>query len=455
MTSGLPPRFEMPVPGPPALIAFPPIARHLLDNGLGVWAVEHTAVPLVTIVVTLDGGASADPAQAPGLASLTAALLNEGAGGRDAIEMSDALARLGTHLEVDTGSDVTTLALSAPVRHFADAMTLLASAVRSPNLDVADFERLRELRQSRLRQASLTPAAPADRTLITEVFGAHPYGHGTLGTTRALDALTVDDVRAFWSRAWTPARATVMVCGDVPAAEALTAVRRAFGDWHAASGEDFTLPAPVNQPADAVLVIDRPGAPQSEIRIGHLGPPRRTPDYHALVVLNAIAGGIFTSRLNRNLREARAITYGARSSFDFRRAGGLFACDTSVQADATAIGVAEILRELDELRGRRLPEPAELDRAKSSLTRGYVRQFETSHQLARGLVMLASSQLDEGAFDRFVPEVERITRDDLERAALAHLHPAASTIVVVGDLEREGKSLEALGRPVTIVTPEF
>ena len=455
MTGGLPSRFDMPMPGPAALIAFPPISRQLLDNGLAIWSVEHSAVPLVTIVITLDGGASADPDEAPGLASLTAALLNEGAGGRDAIAMSDALARLGTQLEVDTGSDVTTLALSAPVRHFTDAMALLASAVRSPNLDAADFERLRELRQSRLRQASLTPSAPADRSLITTVFGPHPYGHGTLGTTRALGALTVDDVRAFWQRAWTPARSTVMVCGDVPAAEAMAAVRHAFGDWHAASEEGFTLAAPVIQPADAVLVIDRPGAPQSEIRVGHLAPPRRTPDYHALVVLNAIAGGIFTSRLNRNLREARAITYGVRSSFDFRRAGGLFACDTSVQADATAIAVAEILRELDELRGARLPEPDELERAKNSLTRGYARQFETSHQLARGLVMLAGSQLDEGAFDRFVPTVERITRDDLERAAVAHLHPAASAIVVVGDVEREGASLEALGRPVTVVTPEF
>ena len=455
MRGDAPDRFEMPAPGPPALIAFPPIARHLLDNGLNVWAVEHSAVPLVTIVVTLDGGASADPALAPGLASLTAALLNEGADGRDSIAMSDALARLGTHIEVDTGSDVTTLALSAPVRHFADAIRLLAAAVRSPNLTEPDFERLRELRQNRLRQASLTPAAPADRVLISAVFGAHPYGHGTLGTSRALAALSIDDVRGFWARAWTPARTTVMVCGDVRPGEAMAAVAGAFGDWRTSEAEPFVLAAATRQPTDAVLIVDRPGAPQSEIRVGHLAPPRRTPDYHALIVLNAIAGGMFTSRLNSNLREARAITYGVRSSFDFRRAGGIFACDTSVQADATAVAVSEILRELEELRGARLPEAAELERARSSLTRGYVRQFETSHQLARALVMLAASQLDEGAFDRFVPEVERITREDLERVALAHLHPSAGAIVVVGDVEREGKSLEALGRPVTIITPEF
>lgn len=448
-------RFEMPAPGPPALIAFPPIERHRLDNGLAIWAVEHSAVPLVTIVVTLDGGSSADPVAAPGLASLTAALLNEGAEGRDAIEMSDALARLGTHIDVDTGSDVTTLALSAPVRHFADAMRLLAATVRAPNLADPDFDRLRELRQNRLRQASLTPAAPADRALVGAVFGTHPYGHGTLGTSRALAALSIDDVRAFWRSAWTPARTTVMVCGDVAPSDAMTAVATAFGDWRATEAEPFTLAAAAAQPADALLVIDRPGAPQSEIRIGHLAPPRRSPDYHALIVLNAIAGGMFTSRLNSNLRERRAITYGARSSFDFRRAGGLFSCDTSVQADATAVAVGEILRELEDLRGARLPEPAELERARNSLTRGYVRQFETSHQLARALVMLAASQLDEHAFDRFVPEVERIGREDLERAALAHIHPAASAIVVAGDVEREGKSLEAIGRPVTVVTPEF
>ena len=181
----------------------------------------------------------------------------------------------------------------------------------------------------------------ADRAILAAVFGDHPYGHGALGTTRSLEAMTLDEVRdALGARPGDRARATLLVAGDVtPAASRPAAVAR-FGDWDGASLAAGCAVGPPAEPPDRrVRLIDRPGAPQSEVRVGHRGPPRRTPDYHALLTLNALLGGQFTSRINRNLREARAITYGARSSFEMRRAGGLFSCDTSVQADATADAV--------------------------------------------------------------------------------------------------------------------
>jgi zinc protease len=345
--------------------------------------------------------------------------------------------------------------LTTLARHFDAAVDLLADIVRRPMMTAPDFDRVRDLRRSRLTQASRTPAAVADRAILAAVFGDHPYGHGALGTTRSIEAVTLDEVRGHWESAWGPRRATLLVAGDVEAGRVDAGARRAFGDW---AGRALPLAplAPPSAPIDRrVRLIDRPGAPQSELRVGHAGPARRTPDYHALLTLNALLGGQFTSRINRNLREARAITYGARSSFEMRRAGGLFSCDTSVQADATAIAASEILRECREVAGDDAIGADELARAKASLTRGYGRQFETAAQLARAMAHLVTFDLDYGAFDHFVPAVGRLTAADLARAAGASLHPDDAAVVVVGDLSHAGQSLESLGRDVVQTSVEF
>ena len=448
-------RFTIPVPGPPSAVAFPAFDRRVLDNGVRVWTMPHTAVPVVTIVVLLDTGTSADPPERPGLASLTSSLMGEGAGTRDAIAMSDALARIGSLIDADTGSDVSTLSMTAPVKHLDTALGLIADVARRPRLLDADLDRVRDLRQSRLKQSSLTATAAADRTLLAAVFGTHPYGHGALGTSRSISAVRADDVREFWAGAWLPDRVTVIVCGDVTPADAQARVARVFGDWTQTRRDPLPVPAVGGQASRDVLAVHRPGAAQTELRIGQVGPARTTPHYHALVAFNAIVGGLFTSRINRNLRETRAITYGARTSFDMRRAGGLFAGDTSVQGDATAIAAAEILRELQEAAPDGAITTAELQMAQASITRGYVKQFETPMQLARAMVTLATYSLAADTFDQFVPRVSGLTPADLARAAARCLRPADSCVVVVGDLDKHGSALESLGRPVVITTPEF
>jgi predicted Zn-dependent peptidase len=189
--------------------------------------------------------------------------------------------------------------------------------------------------------------------------------------------------------------------------------------------------------------------------VGHNGPPRKAPEYHALVTLNAVLGGQFTSRLNRNLRETRGITYGARTSFDMRRRGGTFTCETSVQADRTAEAVTEVLAEMQAIQRDQAVVGEELLAAKASLTRGYVRHFETAAHLLRAAAQLVTYDLDEDTFDRFVPFIEAVGSDDLARAAQAFLRPDDTTIVVVGDASLIGASLETAGREIVHVTPEF
>jgi predicted Zn-dependent peptidase len=203
-----------------------------------------------------------------------------------------------------------------------------------------------------------------------------------------------------------------------------------------------------------VFLVDRPGTPQAELRLGHLGPPRQTPAYHALVGLNAVLGGQFTSRINRRLREEKGVTYGARTAFDFRRVGGTFSCDSSVDVAATSDAVRDVLAEFDAI--RQAPVPAdELASAKASLTRGYVRNFETGGQIARAVAQIATHGLPDDTFDRFVPSIETITAEDVQEAAQAFIRPEDATIVVVGDVERSRETLAEIGRPVVVSAPEF
>ena len=448
-------RFILPGAGPLAHVRFPGIAKDTIGNGLAVWTIVHPAVPVVSLMLVLDTGTASDPAERPGLTGLVADLLDEGAGSRNAIELSDALARIGSHLEIDTAPDATTIGLTTLARFLSQAMDLVADILTRPHLAEADLARVRELRINRLRQMRRLPGAAGDRALLAAIFGPHPYGHGAFGTTRALEAITADEARAFWSAAFGPRRTTLIVAGDLAHQETVGMARASFGHW---SGGVAGVPVPPPAPppvAGRVLIVNRPGSPQSDLRAGHAGPPRRTPAYHPLVALNAILGGQFTSRINRKLREAMGVTYGARTSFDFRMAGGSFACDASVDAAATTAAIVEILKECEMIRAADAVGAEELSRAKASLTRGYVKHFETAGQLARAAAQIVSFDLDEDEFDQFVPRIEAVGEPDIVATAREFLHPDDAAIVVVGDADQCGKELESLNRPIGVYEPEF
>ena len=449
-------RFTLPEVGPLATVRFPSIARSTLSNGVRLWCIARDQTPAVTAALVVHHGTASDPAARPGLTSLVADLIEEGAGGRDAIALADALARIGGLMSTESGSDATTVAITAMSRHVDRQLELLADIVTRPHFEADDFRRVRDLRQSRLRQLSQSASASADRTFIQAVFGPHPYGHGTLGTISALEGLTLEEVRAHWERTFAPAAATLVVVGDVAADAAFARAEAALGGW---TNPSDPLPrladVPAPHAAPEILVVDRPGASQSELRLGHLGPSRSVAEYHAIAALNAIVGGQFTSRINRNLRETRGITYGASTSFDMRRMGGSFCCLTGVQSSATAVAVSEILSELSAAREVGAITAGELARARAGLTRGYVRQFESNAQVARAAVILVTYELPDDTFDRFVPGIDALTADDVTAAARKYLHPDEAVVVIVGDEAKCRAELEATGRSVRPITPEF
>lgn len=454
------PRFVMPDVGPPARIAFPPVVRGTLSNRAQVWAIQQDAVPVVTIVLVVPVGSAHDPMALPGLAGLVSDMLDEGTERHDGIALAEALAGLGTELSIDVAPDATTFTMTTLARFMEPALALLAEVVMQPGLREGDLARVRELRLNRLRELRSSASAVADRAFLAAAFGRHPYAHGTLGTSAAVSRVSIDDVRTFHAAAMRPSGATLILAGDVDPDAAHRAAERQLADWQprsAVAGAPVLpeIPATVTAGAPRVLVLDRPGAPQTEVRVGHVGPSRRVEDYHALVTLNALLGGQFASRINLNLREARGLTYGARTSFDFRVRSGAFSCDTNVQGEATPLVVSEILAEFEAVGGSRPAGPEELERAKSSITRGYVRQFETSTQLAIAAARLATFDLPADTFDRFVPEVEAVTPDAVSAAARAHIRPHEAIVIVVGDASAWRGALASPGRPVEDAHIEF
>jgi zinc protease len=450
-------RSALPRPGAEPPFVFPEIRRTRLANGTDVWTAEHRDVPLVSALVLIRAGAAFDPADRPGLAALTGDLLDEGCGDLDALGLHDKLGRLGAQLETEVGADATLLGLTTLARFAPEALQLLAEMIAKPRLDQLDFERVRDLRVNRLLQLREMPPAVAERTFLRLLFGEHPYGHLPIGTEDSLRGMAIAEPVAFHRRMYDPSRISVIAAGNTSHDELLALVERAFGSWRPDAPRAYPDPAamPVAEasPApDRVFVVQRSGAAQSELRIGHVGVSRTSPDYHALVTLNLVLGGQFVSRINTNLRERKGYTYGARTTFDFRRGPGPFVLHASVQPDATGEAIREAMSELHAIRGTRPVTAEELALGRASITRGYPRNFETAEQVTRAIAQLALYDLPNDYFTRFVPTVMALTPDDLTRAANQHIHPDRLVTVVVGDREKIDGSFAGagLGEPVAV-----
>ena len=451
-------RSRLPSPAGEPPFAFPLASQQRLSNGLALRTVERRGLPIVSIALLLPAGSVLDPEGMPGLAAMTADMLDEGSGSRSAIDMHEAFARIGAELDTEIGPDSVALSLTVLERFVPEGLRLLADVAARPALAEADVERVRVLRANRLRQLRNMPGVIADAVFLDALYGGHGYGHLSFGSSSSLAGLGAADVVGFHRSHYDPARATLIGVGaiapDVFAANAADA----FGGWQRDGRDDSARPdADAVRPVQAgspprLFLIDRPGAAQTELRIGHVGAARSSSEFYALVLLNAVLGGHFMSRLNLNLRERKGYTYGVRSSFDFRRMPGPFSVQTSVQTDATADAAAQILEELDAIRDVRPARNDETTLSISTLTKGYARNFETTGQVARGLAQLALFELPDDSFAVFAPRIRELGATTVTRVALVSLHPEAATLVAVGDRERIQAGMERLGLGAAVVT---
>lgn len=452
-------RSRLPVPGPDRPFHFPRIAKRRLSNGVELRAVRHPDAPVANVTVLVPVGAAAEPADRPGLASLTADLLAEGCRGQSALDFADRVSRIGGDLDLDVTHDAMVVSLTALHRFLEADLELVRDMIVEPNLAPPDFERVRALRLDRLRQISALAPAVADRALARAIYGAHPYGRAILGTTAALSAARLEEVRAVHAAAFVPGHATAVIAADLEEDSLLDLGERAFGAWRgptaapAFRGPEAALVPPPAVPAVRLGMVSRPGAAQSELRIGAVAAARATPDYYALVLLNAVLGGQFVSRINMRLRQEKGYTYGVRTAFDFRRGPGPFALHTAVATEATGAAVVDALAELAGIGGPRPVTDDELALARAALAKGYPRGFETAAQVARGVANLALYALPDSTFEAFIPCLERVTADEVTDAARRYLDPSRLAVVVVGDWDKIRGLFSGLGldEPVGVV----
>ena len=448
-----PDRKQPPPLGPAPSLKLPAIQKQRLSNGLAVWIVEHHEVPLAQINLIVRSGSAADPIGKYGVGSLTAAMLDEGAGTRSSLDLADAIEFLGANLSTASSFDASSIRMSVPVSKLAEALPLMSDVALRPSFPVSELDRLRKERLTGLLQARDNAGALIQLAFPRIVFGpTHRYGTSANGLPATIEALTVDDLKTFYRSHFRPDNATLLVVGDLTPATALPMLERAFGNWKADGMAPLVADVP-NAPQltkRQVYLVDKPEAAQSQIRIGWVGVSRSTPDYAVLEVLNTVLGGSFTSRLNQNLREKNGYAYGASSGFDMRLSAGPFLASAGVQTDKTADALKEFFNELN---GILTPVPPdELAKARNYVALGFPGEFETTSDMARKLEELVIYNLPDTTFSDFVPSVTAVTAADLQRAAARFVQPERMAVVVVGDLKLIEGPIRALNLgPITRV----
>jgi zinc protease len=433
-----------PIPGPTRSYHFPPFERLTLSNGLAIVVASVPKLPVVTVLALVDAGATADPGGQEGVAQLTAQALAEGTTRNNGTQLADRFERLGTALDASADWDSTDVRITVTSDRLAEAMVLLAEVLQTPTFPEREIERLKQERLAELLQQRAEPRGLADDMFDRFAYAADSrYAKPDGGLDSSVAALTQQSVAAFYRARYTPSGTTLIVVGDVTVERARQLAEDSFGSW---VGPAIAVPSLVDRPASmarTIHVVGKADAPQSEIRVGHVGVPRLHPEYFSIVVMNAILGGLFSSRINLNLREAHAYTYGAFSSFDWRRGAGPFAVSTAVRSDVTDAAVREIMTEIDRMRSTEVSE-GELSLATSYLDGVFPIRFETTTTIANALSSLVSFGLPNDYFDRYRENIRHVTADRVLSAARAYVRPDELQIVVVGDPSLVREPLEQL-----------
>jgi zinc protease len=437
----------------------PAVQRRKLSNGLEVLVVEHHELPVVSLNLVTKVGAAGDPADKAGLASLTADMLDEGTATRDALQISDQLARIGSSLQVTSGLDSTSAGLRTLTRHLDRALDIYADVLTNPAFPDKELQRLRAQRLAALRQQRDDPNSVASLVFQTVVYGRnHPYGRPLVGDEASLQSLSSEDVRRFYETYYRPNNSALIVVGDVKPDAVVAKLEKAFANWKSAHVPAVDVSAaPVQRDQSMIYFVDRPGSVQSVIQMGQVAAPRSSPDYFPLFVMNRILGGASSARINLNLREDKGYTYGASSAFSFRRGAGPFMAQAPVQGFSTKESVMEFLKEIRGIRGEMPVGQAELDAAKQAIVRGFPRGFETPDQIANQLELVVTYDLPDTYFNSYIERVQAVTLEDVSRVANRYLQPDRMAVVIVGDrkaVEPALRSLDGLGGRISFVDNE-
>jgi zinc protease len=438
-------RGQPPAPGPAAPFVAPKIVEAKLKNGIRVLLVERHDLPIVSVRVVLKSGASDLMGDRPEVMTFAGSMLAQGTKKRSALELSDAFDAIGASYGAYVGQDSGGADVKVLAQELDKGLELLADVVQNPAFDAAEIERLRARWLGWSQQQRSQPGTLVQSALAASLFGAaHPYGKPPILKEEQIKKITKDEAQRAYARAFTAGNAAICVAGDITKDALLPKLEASFGGWKGAAPARTKIAPPVPaKDAPRLVLVDRPGAPQSQVQVAEVGVPFATPDRDAIVVMNAILGGMFSSRINLNLREKHAYTYGARSGFAMRHGAGPFTAGAAILADKTAPAIHELFTELGGIRETEV-SAEELAGAKESIRLAMPARFETVGAVTDALADLVVHDLPSDEYDKRSARIDAVTAADVKKAAQAHLHPQKMKVIVVGDRKALGESLESL-----------
>lgn len=442
-------RATPPQPGAPRPYEFPEVTRVTLPNGMRLLIAENHTAPLVTVRAVVRSGSAHDPADQAGLASITADMLDEGAGKWNAIQIAEGVGDLGASLSTGADWDASSVTLDILSRSLPSGMNLVAEVLRNPTFPAKEFDRIRKEQLTTIIQQKDQAPIIAGNRFAGFVYQGTPYANPVIGTEQSVRKTKRSDVQNFYRRHYVPNNISLIIAGDVMPDQARALAEKKFGSWKRGLDVPEVTISPRSMESSRVFVVDRPEAVQSEIRVGHVGVPRNTEDYFRLLTMNSVLGGVFGSRINLNLREKHGYTYGARSTFAFRRQAGPFTVSAPVRNEVTLESVQEIMNELRRIRSGDVTD-AELSDAKNYLMGVFPATVQSASALASRLLEMDLYGLSPDFFETYRERIATLSRDDITSAANRYVNPEKVAIVIVGKASEIREKLGSLNTPVGV-----
>ncbi|MCL0043455.1 insulinase family protein, partial [Dehalococcoidia bacterium] len=453
-------RSIMPKPqGQPRFVA-PDAIEYTLNNGMKTLVIEKHELPVITFGLLLKNGAVSDPEQQPGLSYMTASMLTEGTETRSSQQIAEEFESLGTQIFTGTRREITTVNSESLTKHWPEVLKLTADIVMHPTFATNELTRVLREHLTDINRIQDDPTSLADRVTPMALYGANtPYGHPVSGTKTGIEDLKQTDLIDQYRSIYSPDAATFVIVGDVKASDVNTQIEGLFGKWGSDNPKSQTakeIPTEINlfKPQKGILLLDKPGAPQSVLRIGHQSIPRSHPDYFAMSLIVYTLGGHFSSRLNKNLREDKGYTYGYRSWIEWQNPASLFISGGDIQTPNTGDAIQETILELKNLTNDHPVTAEELKDAKEGIIRSLPESFATTDQILGQIGELIHFDLPLTYFSEYGDRIENVTLEDTARVAKEQINLDQLTIVVVGDLQTIEPQIKDLGIPIKYIDAE-
>lgn len=426
-------RSIKPEPGSEIEFALPGSESFNIDNGLKVIYIRKEKLPMIRAFLMIEAGSKFDKNKS-GLAHLTSLILDEGADGMTALEISDKFDMLGANFSISTDNDTVNISLQTVTENFEPALQLFSKIILKPDFLQTDFEREKKKLLTRILQSKDEPEYIADQIFDRIIFGDKcSYSLPVAGYENTVDGISVDDVKQHYKRFFSPQNSALIVVGNIAKDELTKIIQNSFSGWKKRN-PDLSYPAATASPSKKIFIHHKKDTVQTEIRVGHLSVKRDEKNYYTRLILNTILGGQFSSRINLNLREKNGYTYGATSRFHYYKDAAFFEVSTSVGIENTYNALKEIFYELENIQNGVTEE--ELNFAKSSVVNKFPLNFETYRQISSNAANKIIFSLPDDYFETYIENINSVTKADIENAAKEFIHPHLCTTVLVGDKDK-------------------